>query len=112
MSSIIRCSKLKITRLYIHLNVFDYQIFQAQSYPIVCSYDDNGIDMPDGIQDEVDHMISRSHFRSSSSENEAEEELDSPNEMTILRPRVTRRKIRISSDKSYGKCNGLIIFWG
>ncbi|XP_053396044.1 intermembrane lipid transfer protein VPS13A-like isoform X3 [Mercenaria mercenaria] len=77
------------------------QIFQAQSFPIVCSYDDNGLDVPDGLQSDVEQMINRNHFRSSSSENEADEELDSPSEMTILRPKNTRRKIRIASDKSY-----------
>lgn len=78
-------------------------MFQAQSYPIVCSYDDNGLDMPDGIQGDVEQLINKSHFRSSSSENEADEELDSPTEMTILRPKVARRRMRIASDKSYGK---------
>jgi len=77
-------------------------MFTAQSYPIVCSYDDNGLDMPDGIQGDVEQMINKNHFRSSSSENEAEEELDSPTEMTILRPKVARRRMRITSDKSYG----------
>ncbi|XP_052807431.1 intermembrane lipid transfer protein VPS13A-like isoform X2 [Mya arenaria] len=77
------------------------QMFQAQSFPIVCSYDDDGLDMPDGIQADVQNLISRSQFRSSSSDNDADEELDSPNEMTILRPKITRRKMRIASDKSY-----------
>jgi hypothetical protein len=70
----------------------------------VCSYDDNGLDAPDGLQTDVEQMINRNHFRSSSSENEADEELDSPSEMTILRPKNTRRKVRIASDKSYGEC--------
>ncbi|KAL4233205.1 hypothetical protein ACF0H5_007889 [Mactra antiquata] len=77
------------------------QMFQAQSFPIVCNYDDNGLDMPDGMQADVEQIISKNHFRSSSSENEADEELDSPNEMTILRPKPSRRKVRIASDKSY-----------
>lgn len=78
-------------------------MFQAQSFPIVCSYDDNGLDMPDGMQGDVEQMVNKNHFRSSSSENEADEEIDSPTEMTILRPKVARRKMRIESDKSYGK---------
>ncbi|WAR06888.1 VP13A-like protein [Mya arenaria] len=53
------------------------------------------------IQADVQNLISRSQFRSSSSDNDADEELDSPNEMTILRPKITRRKMRIASDKSY-----------
>ncbi|XP_052241928.1 intermembrane lipid transfer protein VPS13A-like isoform X2 [Dreissena polymorpha] len=76
------------------------QMFKAQSYPIVCSYDDNGIDMPDGFQGDVESLINRNQFVSSSSENEPDE-LDSPSEMTILRPKMPRRKIRIASDKSY-----------
>ena len=77
-------------------------MFQAQSFPIVCNYDDNGLDVPDGLQSDVENLINRNHFQSSSSENEADDSVDSPSEMTILRPKITRRKIRISSDKSYG----------
>ena len=80
-----------------------FQMFQAQSFPIVCNYDDNGLDVPDGLQNDVESLISRNPFQSSSSENEADEAVDSPSEMTILRPKVTRRKIRINSDKSYGE---------
>ena len=80
-----------------------FQMFQAQSFPIVCNYDDNGLDVPDGLQNDVETLISRHQFQSSSSENEADEMVDSPSEMTILRPKLSRRKIRISSDKSYGK---------
>lgn len=87
------------------------QVFQARSFPIVCSYDDNGLDVPDGLQSDVEQMINRNHFRSSSSENEADEELDSPSEMTILRPKNTRRKVRIASDKSYGKWFLVISLW-
>ena len=77
-------------------------MFQAQSFPIVCNYDDNGLDVPDGLQSDVESLINRNHFQSSSSENEADEAVDSPSEMTILRPKVSKRKIRINSDKSYG----------
>ncbi|KAK3591108.1 hypothetical protein CHS0354_035920 [Potamilus streckersoni] len=77
------------------------QLFQAESYPIVCSYDDNGLDAPDGIQSEVEQMINRNYCHSSSSEVDEDEQVDSPGEMTIIRPKVQKRRIRIASDKSY-----------
>lgn len=85
-------------------------MFEAQSFPIVCNYDDNGLDVPDGLQADVEQIISKNHFRSSSSENEADEELDSPNEMTILRPKPSRRKVRIASDKSYGELTLMVAY--
>ena len=66
--------------------------------------------MPDGLQTDVETMISRHAFQSSSSENEADEMVDSPSEMTILRPKLSRRKIRINSDKSYGRFPCVFIF--
>ncbi|KAL3882618.1 hypothetical protein ACJMK2_028943 [Sinanodonta woodiana] len=77
------------------------QLFQAESYPIVCSYDDNGLDAPDGIQNEVEQMINKKYCHTSSSEVDEDEQADSPGEMTIIRPKVQKRRIRIASDKSY-----------
>ena len=79
------------------------QMFKAQSFPIVCNYDDNGLDIPDGLQADVDQIINKNQFYSSSSDNETEEPEGTSSEMCILRPRPAKRKIRITSDKSYGR---------
>jgi len=84
----------------------------AQSLPLVCSYEEGCLDVMDGVAAEVAARGGRGGpwgngraGRSSSSDNEADEELDSPADTTILRPRGPRRRMRITSDKSYGRWN-------
>ena len=74
------------------------QVVRAKSFPMMCMYEDHDLDIPDGLQSEVQEMMHRARVKSSSSETDT----DSSTDMTVIRHKSLRR-IRHGSDRSYGE---------
>ena len=74
------------------------QVVRAKSFPMMCMYEDHDLDVPDGLQSEVQEMMHRARVKSSSSETDT----DSSTDMTVIRHKSLRR-IRHGSDRSYGE---------
>ena len=73
-------------------------VVRAKSFPMMCIYEDHDLDVPDGLQSEVQEMMHRARVKSSSSETDT----DSSTDMTVIRHKSLRR-IRHGSDRSYGE---------
>ena len=59
---------------------------------MACNYNDGDLDVPDGLQNEVQNLMHKARVRSSSSETDS----DTGEDMTIIRRR-SLRKSRLSS---------------
>jgi len=62
------------------------------------NYVQDGFDMEQCLRNDVQQLLHHSKRRSSSSESETDEST----EMTVIRPKLPRKRSRIASDKSYG----------
>ncbi|KAL8622223.1 hypothetical protein ACOMHN_043746 [Nucella lapillus] len=72
------------------------KVVRARSFPMLCMYEDHNLDVPDGLQSEVQEMMHRARVRSSSSETDT----DSSSDMTVIRHKSLRR-VRHGSERSY-----------
>ncbi|XP_025099873.1 vacuolar protein sorting-associated protein 13A-like isoform X2 [Pomacea canaliculata] len=72
------------------------KVMKAKSFPVMCMYEDHDLDIPDGLQSEVQEMMHRARIKSSSSETDT----DSSSDMTVIRHKTLRR-VRHASDRSY-----------
>ncbi|KAK6170959.1 hypothetical protein SNE40_019236 [Patella caerulea] len=72
------------------------KLIKAPSFPMACTYEDNDLDVPDGLQNEVQQMMHRSRMKSSSSETDT----DSSTDMTVIRHKSIRR-LRNGSNRNY-----------
>ncbi|XP_076444664.1 LOW QUALITY PROTEIN: intermembrane lipid transfer protein VPS13A-like [Babylonia areolata] len=73
------------------------KVVRARSFPMLCMYEDQDLDVPDGLQSEVQEMMHRARVRSSSSETDTE---SSSPDMTVIRHKSLRR-VRHGSERSY-----------
>ena len=65
---------------------------------MMCMYEEHDLDVPDGLQSEVQEMMHKQRLKSSSSDSDSESSQD----MTVIKNKVLR-KIRHGSDRSFGE---------
>ena len=73
-------------------------MIQARGLPLAYASSESGYVGGDDIDGEVHYLMSKAKNRS-----ESETETDSDTGMTVIRPKVPARRIRMGSDRSYGK---------
>ncbi|XP_033739881.1 vacuolar protein sorting-associated protein 13C-like [Pecten maximus] len=73
------------------------KVIRGRSYPMTFNYVQEGFNMEECLRNDVQQLLHNSRRRSSSSESETDEST----EMTVLRPKLPRKRSRIASDKSY-----------
>ena len=85
------------------------QMIRGRSYPMSFNYIQDDFNMEECLRNDVQQMLHKNKRRSSSSDSET----DNSTEMTVLRPKLARKRSRIASDKSYGEkrwfCNDHLV---
>ena len=78
------------------------QVVRADSFPMLCVYEESDLTVPEELQTEVQQMMHRARIKSSSSEtDEADGSQASTADMTVIRHKSLRR-VRQGSVHSFG----------
>ena len=78
------------------------QVVGAESFPMVCVYEESDLTVPETLQTEVQQMMHHARIKSSSSETEADGSNTSLTDMTVIRHKSLRR-VRQGSVHSFGE---------
>ncbi|XP_055887721.1 intermembrane lipid transfer protein VPS13A-like isoform X3 [Biomphalaria glabrata] len=73
------------------------KVIRAKSFPMICMYDDNDVNIPEELQTEVQQMMHRSRVKSSSSETD---DPSADQDMKVIRHKSLKR-LRHGSDRSF-----------